>query len=537
MAAWATYVGKCDGEANSREREGEEGEIESSPRFGGVAAKANPRLFPALPRPVWTGSDASQSKKQQQETEPSLRQTDETGEMTQGQRERNSLHPLHSSIAGCAYVPSLCLEDEECASDGLFGRCSSRWAWSEAGAAVSVRESLSLSELGALRSELERLVTAGRSWGSARVQCALAYFFLAQRHQLPYQTDFCAVRSPLNVLAVVQLVEEGLDQAEAEAVVAALEEGALEEEAAEEEEAAPAYYELVEEPQVQEKRAPPSDYYYDEEAAASAAAAAEAERETVLGNLVQELIADVGRPEEYGEYETPADYVEGESSGLPAGVLGDEDQGVLNSLLLAVLRGEQPDLSGLSDEQLSNFILNIQLMQDILRAKTAEKEEGQWEEAEPEAEGAADEERLVLKKDSEQLGDLDTGLPRDHHIVKGKGGDAPPDHHLQRIQGNTVYIRLNRDMEEDEGKLLGLVSFLEEKIARPKNLTFSNFRSVPSLSTSHRRTQTILLFAGWRTTRCPSKSREPTQARKRRRRPGSPMFSTIFPKLAVQARK
>lgn len=53
--------------------------------------------------------------------------------------------------------------------------------------------------------ELARLAALGLDWPDARAQCVLAYFKLAAAFQLDYDTEFCAVRAPEHIWALVQV--------------------------------------------------------------------------------------------------------------------------------------------------------------------------------------------------------------------------------------------------------------------------------------------------------------------------------------------
>uniref|UniRef100_A0A0M3K473 IA2 (inferred by orthology to a C. elegans protein) n=1 Tax=Anisakis simplex TaxID=6269 RepID=A0A0M3K473_ANISI len=73
-----------------------------------------------------------------------------------------------------------------------------------------------------------------------------------------------------------------------------------------------------------------------------------------------------------------------------------------------------------------------------------------------------------LKKDTEHLGDQNTGLEKvEHKIVKG----APP---LERVDSTRVYLKVKRDLDEDQ--LYQLVAYLEHSIAVPNELFFDDFQ-------------------------------------------------------------
>lgn len=62
-------------------------------------------------------------------------------------------------------------------------------------------------ELQLLRLELARLVTMGVKWTDARTQCVIAYFKLSIAYQLRYDPEFCSVRQPENVWALLQVAK------------------------------------------------------------------------------------------------------------------------------------------------------------------------------------------------------------------------------------------------------------------------------------------------------------------------------------------
>ncbi|KAK6039404.1 hypothetical protein COOONC_23091 [Cooperia oncophora] len=63
------------------------------------------------------------------------------------------------------------------------------------------------------------LAKQGLEWPDQRAQCVLSYFKLSMYYGLQYDPDFCQVRNPANIWALLQLIEMGLndDSAGAEA--------------------------------------------------------------------------------------------------------------------------------------------------------------------------------------------------------------------------------------------------------------------------------------------------------------------------------
>jgi hypothetical protein len=89
--------------------------------------------------------------------------------------------------------------------DGLFGQCRSA-SLADRRPLMSV-ETLGPVELQLLRLELAQLVTMGFDWTHPRTQCVIAYFKLTVAYKLRYDPDFCAVRKPENVWALVQVAQ------------------------------------------------------------------------------------------------------------------------------------------------------------------------------------------------------------------------------------------------------------------------------------------------------------------------------------------
>lgn len=72
-----------------------------------------------------------------------------------------------------------------------------------------------------MRLELERLADEGLDWRHERSQCILAYFKISVSYNLNYDTEFCTVRNPGNILALVQKVQGYLSEEEENANLAA----------------------------------------------------------------------------------------------------------------------------------------------------------------------------------------------------------------------------------------------------------------------------------------------------------------------------
>ncbi|VDP08283.1 unnamed protein product [Heligmosomoides polygyrus] len=92
-------------------------------------------------------------------------------------------------------------------ADGVFGQCYS----ANSGAPTpTVIDHLDDTQLELLRLELTRLAKQGLEWPDQRSQCVLSYFKLSMYYGLQYDPDFCQVRNPANIWALIQLIEMGL---------------------------------------------------------------------------------------------------------------------------------------------------------------------------------------------------------------------------------------------------------------------------------------------------------------------------------------
>lgn len=106
-------------------------------------------------------------------------------------------------ILGCSLDQELCDENESCIPDGLFGQCYSD---SASVSPLLIGEPLNEVQQEVLRAELERLAANGLDWPDATAQCVLAYFKLSVAYDLAYDPNFCNVRNPTNVWALIQVI-------------------------------------------------------------------------------------------------------------------------------------------------------------------------------------------------------------------------------------------------------------------------------------------------------------------------------------------
>ncbi|VDK64465.1 unnamed protein product, partial [Cylicostephanus goldi] len=94
---------------------------------------------------------------------------------------------------------------------GVFGQCYSP----NSGAPTpTVIDHLDDTQLELLRLELTRLAKQDLDWSDQRSQCVLSYFKLSMYYGLQYDPDFCQVRNPANIWALIQLIEMGLNDNE-----------------------------------------------------------------------------------------------------------------------------------------------------------------------------------------------------------------------------------------------------------------------------------------------------------------------------------
>ncbi|KAK6029172.1 hypothetical protein OSTOST_04721, partial [Ostertagia ostertagi] len=93
--------------------------------------------------------------------------------------------------------------------DGVFGQCYSP---NSGAPEPTVIDHLDDTQLELLRLELTRLAKQGLEWPDQRAQCVLSYFKLSMYYGLQYDPDFCQVRNPANIWALIQLIEMSLNE-------------------------------------------------------------------------------------------------------------------------------------------------------------------------------------------------------------------------------------------------------------------------------------------------------------------------------------
>ncbi|WKY02389.1 hypothetical protein Q1695_015997 [Nippostrongylus brasiliensis] len=352
------------------------------------------------------------------------------------------------STNSCTLTETLCEEDEYCFPDGVFGQCYSP---SSGAPTPTVIDHLDDTQLELLRLELTRLAKQGLDWPDQGSQCVLSYFKLSMYYGLQYDPDFCQVRNPANIWALLQLIEMGLgedptilddDAADVPSPAPDTNEIAIVDDVAEEAPVSDTDDVDVVVP-IEEQ---PADIPTDNDAEA---ALPESEIQAIL-NQIQE----------------PAPQIDVDELSPPETAEVDPE---VEEYIERIVREENPDLSLLSDEQLNELIRRLFILKQNLADgddDLTNHDEGEVEKAVP-LDALADE-KLVLKKDAEELGDVRQGLENvEHKIVKGRNMA------VTRVVGNRVYLKVNI---KDEEQLYPLIEFLQNKIATPNNLLFDDFR-------------------------------------------------------------
>ncbi|CAD5217157.1 unnamed protein product [Bursaphelenchus okinawaensis] len=117
-----------------------------------------------------------------------------------------------ATYQGCLLDETLCQDGESCITDGLFGQCFDQQSTDTP--PLLLDSDLTLPQRALLRLELERLANEGFDWQDAMAQCVLAYFKVSVVYDLSYDTEFCNVRSPANVLQLINRIETFLNDEE-----------------------------------------------------------------------------------------------------------------------------------------------------------------------------------------------------------------------------------------------------------------------------------------------------------------------------------
>uniref|UniRef100_A0A1I7X889 Tyrosine-protein phosphatase domain-containing protein n=1 Tax=Heterorhabditis bacteriophora TaxID=37862 RepID=A0A1I7X889_HETBA len=287
-------------------------------------------------------------------------------------------------LYGCTLADNLCEPHEQCVADGVFGQCYSA---DSSAPLPTVIDRLDDTQLELLRLELTRLSNSGQEWPDQKTQCVLAYFKLSMYYGLQYDLDFCQVRNPANIWALIQPVpvdsrlQYTIDTPSKSKIdeVIPLEDNEKPELSLEE-------LEKIPEEEIQE--------------------ILDQIQEPAPEVNIDELLAD-NRP-------------------------GDP---IVEKYLEQIVREENPDLSVLTDDQLNELIQRLYtLKSNLSRVDYDQGSLGEAEEAIPL--DALRDEQSVLKKDAEELGEVNQGLENtEHKIVKGRNA-------VSRVVGNRVYLKV-----------------------------------------------------------------------------------------------
>ncbi|CAK5060683.1 unnamed protein product [Meloidogyne enterolobii] len=426
-----------------------------------------------------------------------------------------SLRGEAALLQGCDFGEELCDPGEICIPDGLFGQC-----YSDPEAAfvrpLVLERSLTEKQAKMLRSELSVLAKLGLDWPHARSQCVLAYFKLAAAFRLEYDPEFCDVRDPANIWALVQRVQNSL-LAEVEQVEDEEEEkekqleeaqigdegqslltGVNEEDDADEEE-----NEVGKERE--EGRGEGRDGNEEENPSVKLEFIPvllldpNEDKDKLNGKNAYQIAEEKGEEKEDEDEEKnkePSKLIEKTKRNNQGETLNAPENAQLEQILQKLLlqkEGEDGEKEGkavktLSDKQITRLVKFVKQLQNLVEEgieRRAEEEEeklvnsmkkGQEEveskENEEEEEGVEEVNDLsgrpvlLLKKDSEQFNNADMGLAHTvHKIVKGG---------IQRVEGNRVYLRVAKENLTEE-ELYKLIAYLDRKIAAPNNLYFDQF--------------------------------------------------------------
>ncbi|CAJ0597157.1 unnamed protein product [Cylicocyclus nassatus] len=375
-------------------------------------------------------------------------------------------------LYGCTLTDTLCENDEQCFPDGVFGQCYSP----NSGAPTpTVIDHLDDTQLELLRLELTRLAKQDLNWSDQRSQCVLSYFKLSMYYGLQYDPDFCQVRNPANIWALIQLIEMGLNDNEVGSNdLSGIEQSDQNgENYSNDENAVDDSNDQIIVDEVKEVPILPGS---ETDGTVDGIVPLEQQQQqqqqgvdTPQQETVDTETAADAAPEE--DIQNILERIQGPPPQLDIDELNAADISMdptVEEYIERIVREENPDLSVLSDEQLNDLIRRLYILKNNLADSEDDLiDQGEAEEAIP-LDALADE-KLVLKKDAEELGDLRTGLENvEHKIVKGRNSNG-----VARVVGNRVYLKVNI---KDEQQLYPLVEFLQNKIATPNNLLFDDFQ-------------------------------------------------------------
>ncbi|KAI1721237.1 protein-tyrosine phosphatase domain-containing protein [Ditylenchus destructor] len=347
-------------------------------------------------------------------------------------------------LQGCNFGEELCDPGEVCVPDGLFGQCYND-VESELIKPLVLEQPLDDFQNELLRAELTRLANNGFDWPHARSQCVLAYFKLSIVYQLDYDTEFCSVRNPNNIWSLVQRVQNilaGEQEAASENIRKAFEDstGMM----------LPEGVQLVEEV---DANALPEEAMTED-------------GETVVVPVVimdDPTQIEDGQPQMIAEDQQPV-------SVLVAPVEDPTDNATVEEQPAALTEaGMNSDKDAALRQLLTQMSQNTNRgsLQNALKGTEARSDD----ESDPEMEEIIplndQQQLLLLKKDAEKFNNVDMGLANTvHKIVKGG---------VQRVEGNRVYLKVEKKDNVTEEELYKLIAYLDRKIAEPNDLYFDEF--------------------------------------------------------------
>lgn len=351
-------------------------------------------------------------------------------------------------LYGCTLTDALCEGDEYCFQDGVFGQC---YAPKIGTPTPTVIDHLDDTQLELLRLEITRLANQGLEWQDQRSQCVLSYFKLSMYYGLQYDPDFCQVQNPANIWALIQLIEMGLRE---DPTISDTDTPAPADDVAD----------------VNEPNEPLIGNVVDDDSQIDGIVPIEQKDVDIAESYTEPTEDDIAILPE-SEIQSILDQIQDPAPKIDISELSAQDASddpIIEDYIEQIVQSESPDLSVLSDEQLNELIRRLYILKSNLTVDDyVDTERGESEEAIP-LDALSGREKLVLKKDAEQLGDLRQGLENvEHKIVKGH---STP---ITRVIGNRVYLKLNI---KDEEQLYPLIEFLQNKIATPNNLLFDDFR-------------------------------------------------------------
>ena len=392
-------------------------------------------------------------------------------------------------------MPGNFIENTKCKAyylDGLFGQCYSE---SQEIIPLVIQEPLNQIQKEILRIQLLRLADDDLNWPDAKSQCVLAYFKLTVVYDLDYDPDFCNIRNPANLWALVERIQSVLSDSDGTLTEEELLNGQSEAknliaDAVAEGDIVPVE-ELVEIPEESPVEVAEPALLIDPETEMALpvliideADPEEELEESILEAAPVEAIIDVetvpliveDSANETNEAPVEANLIEAgmgnkeektdEKRENKEQNLSSNEEKQLDEYVHNVLNNKDTKVK-LSEQQIGKLALLVESLQDVLQQnQLPELSAPEIEEIIP-LTSLSNEQQLMLKKDAEEYNNPDMGLANTvHKIVKGD---------FQRVEGNRVYLKMTKD-EVTEDELVKLIEYLDKKIALPNNMYFDDFK-------------------------------------------------------------